>query len=181
MVADKVPNVKKEDLAGCTDIGNGIIICQKADKSKKPITKKDTHILEDVSKAILVTTVPVITKDEATFIETSFASILIGSLVTGLSIAFGFYIYFLIGYIDMPVIPENPILSAFLVLLGLMLIIAFLSFVQYRVSKALTDTNILERLAVEEDVIGEEFVLKSVDNNMNRDIDSILNRLSEDN
>jgi len=145
--------VTDEIFSGCVDIGNGMYVCKK-DVNKEVPKEVDYGLLGDISKAVLITTVPAFTKEEATYIETSFASIIIGSIITGLSIAFGFYIYYLMGSIQIPIWLSDPVMEAIVMLIILMLIIALLGFIQYRVTKALTETKILERFATEKKNIG---------------------------
>lgn len=147
--------MKEEDFSNCTDIGGGIFVCTKEQKEEMKQVEK-SGLLEDISKAVLITTVPVINKEEASFIETTFASIIIGSIISGVSIAFGFYIYYIMGYIQLPFFLGDPFLEAVVMLSILIIIIAFLSFLQYRTTKALSETNILERFASDKDVTGLE-------------------------
>lgn len=109
----------------------------------------DIGLIGDISKAAYIITTPMITKSEAGWMEENFAAIFLGSIATGLSTAMGFYIYMLIGE-GLFSIVSDPFLNAIISLAIIILCIAFLNFLQFRVLKALKETKILERFGADE-------------------------------
>lgn len=135
-----------DEFDECYEIEDGIYLCQGKEKEKEKI--QDLGLIGEVGKATYLSTRPMISKDEARWIEQNFANIFLGFIIAGLSTAFGFYVYFVIGTLSPSLIP-NPLWNAVLIMAILIIVIALLTFLQYRLTKALSSTNILERFAVE--------------------------------
>lgn len=140
--------MKEANFEKCELLAEGVYICKKKPVEAKK--KEDLGFLGEVAKAVYITTKPTLSKDEASWVETTFASILVGSIVSGLSIAFGFYIYYLIGSSAIMLVPD-PLWNSIVVMIGIIALIALLSFLQYRLTKALSLTTILERFATDDD------------------------------
>jgi len=130
----------------CVDIGEGYKMC-KPKKTPAPPEVSMTFA-EEIAKAITIATAPYMTKDEAAWVETNFATTIFSYVISGFSIAFGFYLYYIIGAFGLTLVPD-PMWNAAVVMGILLAVIITLGFIQYRVTKALISTNMLERIAID--------------------------------
>lgn len=147
-----------DEFDECYEIEEGVYLCR---GKKKTEVGEDLGFIGEVGKAIYISTRPVLSKDEASWVEQNFANIFLGFIIAGLSTAFGFYIYYVIGTLS-PVLIPDPIWNAVLIMVILITVIALLTFLQYRLTKALSSTNILERFAADnnkEEVATEESIM----------------------
>lgn len=156
----------EESDDSCREIADGVFLCpdgvfvqniNEVSEEKETVKKEELGFVGEVAKAVYITTTPVITKSEASWLENNFAAVFLGSISLGLSTALGFYIYSLIGTGLLQIIP-NPLWNALLIISFLIVGIGFLNFFQYRLTKALQSTKILERFAADEDGNGDGVV-----------------------
>ena len=139
-----------KDFEVCRDIGEGVHLCK--ERGSASVSDPDRSVVEEFSRALIISTRPYMTKDEASYIEDNFSTIFFGTILSALGFVLGFYIYYLIGELQIPTINGNPIFTAFIVIGVIVMLILLISFVQYRVTKALRSTNIVEKFARDEDL-----------------------------
>lgn len=133
----------------CKDFGDGYQIC-KIKTATAVEEKKDISFGQEVATAAIIATAPYMTKDEASYFETSFVSIIFSYISSAISIAFGFYIYYLIGSLGITIV-TNFFWNSLLIMGLLLLILIIIAFIQYRITKALMATKIIERFALDYD------------------------------
>lgn len=138
--------MEESDDMECYDMGDGYTICKSNTSNTQQKKVRNTTIGEEIAKAGMIATAPYITRDEAAWIETHFTNNLFSYIISGFSVALGFYMYYIIGELGITVLPD-PLWNAVIIIGVLIIIISFLGFIQYRVTKALLETRIIERMA----------------------------------